>query len=124
VYYDMANAIILLYDVTNAESFQEVQFWHDSIRKLAKGKPKLFLVGNKIDERGKRVISKKLPAQYARQHDLHFAETSVKDPHTIDDLLKKINHYLLDHPVRRRGNKPDVLARVPNTKPCIGCFVV
>lgn len=90
----MSQAIILLYDVTDQKSFDEISSWHKNIEKLKSGKTELFLVGTKADESGKRLISKQLGLQFAKQRNMHFMEISSKKPKTVSELLDKITIYV------------------------------
>ena len=92
----MSNAIIILYDITNQESFDDVQFWCNSIRKHCTHEPMIILVGNKSDEFQKRVISQKTASKYAKENKIHFAEVSSNDASSIEKLITYITTCVLD----------------------------
>lgn len=48
-YYNGAVAAIVAYDVTNAKSLKEAEYWLESVRETAPSTVKIYLVGNKID---------------------------------------------------------------------------
>lgn len=52
-----SHAILVVYDVTNAESFRNVSQWLEEVKKYAPVDVKLILLGNKIDLEGSRVVS-------------------------------------------------------------------
>ena len=56
-YYKGAHGIVLIYDVTNKKSFENVSNWINQIREEVSDKVTIVLVGNKIDEEEKRVVT-------------------------------------------------------------------
>ena len=59
-YLNNVDAILLFYDVTNRESFENLDNWVDNITDIIDLKEiSLILVANKIDENEKRIIFKK-----------------------------------------------------------------
>lgn len=56
-YYRGAQAILLVYDITNEKSFQQLELWLEEIRRYLSTLPPIFIVGNKIDCERKRVVS-------------------------------------------------------------------
>ncbi len=92
----MASAIIILYDVTNMGSFEDAQFWHNSIREHCANDPLILLVGNKIDQAFSRAVPYELAERYALQNSMHFFEVSAKDATTIDRLLPYITNRVLE----------------------------
>lgn len=70
-YVSNSNVVFLVYDVTNAESFQNMDDWLQTVRKHAKSKPqKLYLVGNKIDLYNLRVVTEKQHDAFVRDNKL------------------------------------------------------
>lgn len=57
---------------------------------LSKNEHLFFLVGNKIDQAEYRLVSEKQGALYAELNKMQFAEISIKDPNTVEELLRKI----------------------------------
>ena len=56
-FYKKANGIIVVYDVTRQESFENIEGWLDSISQNAVLGVRKILVGNKTDLEDKREIS-------------------------------------------------------------------
>jgi Ras-related protein Rab-1A len=52
-----SHAIVVVYDVTNAESFRNVSQWLEEVKKYAPTDVKLILLGNKIDLVDSRVVT-------------------------------------------------------------------
>lgn len=87
-YYQNAEGIFLLFDVTNEESFQNVKNWISDVKENSTknispgedGKPpeiSLYLLGNKIDKNG-RVISKDEAEKMAHSLGMKYFEISCK----------------------------------------------
>ena len=56
-YFKGAHGIVLVYDVTERDSFENIQHWVHQIRENADERVRLILVGNKCDRRSERVVS-------------------------------------------------------------------
>ena len=56
-YYRGANGILLIYDVTDQESFEHVRDWVEKIKEEASEEIIIYLVANKIDQNNKRIIT-------------------------------------------------------------------
>ncbi len=85
-----AEAGILVYDVTNRASFENIdKNWYIEIKK---GSPNivLILVGNKIDLTEDRVVSRKEGESIAEKLQLTYMETSAKTGENIDDAFKML----------------------------------
>lgn len=84
-YYRGAHGIIVVYDVTNRESFNNVKRWLTEIDKYARENVNKLLVGNKIDleDELRQVPTEDLKA-YAAELDIPWLETSAKKGDYVD----------------------------------------
>ncbi|MFX0140538.1 MAG: Rab family GTPase, partial [Candidatus Hodarchaeota archaeon] len=89
-YYEGAQGVIMVYDVTNPESYKNIIQWLTELQKVVKTIP-IILVGNKIDlvdeikiasEDGKRLE--------IRIKAINFYETSAKTGHNVDIIFEEI----------------------------------
>ena len=76
-YYRGCHAILIVYDVTEQKSFQNVTTWVECIDKFAKSNVLRILVGNKTDLEDKRVISTEEGKKLAESNGLKFYEISA-----------------------------------------------
>jgi len=84
-----AEAGILVYDVTNQSSFENIEIWHNEVIKASPG-ISLILVGNKIDLANDRKVTSEVGEKLALQLQLSYIETSAKTGENIDDAFKML----------------------------------
>lgn len=70
---------ILMYDITNEESFKSVEDWLTQINTYSSDDAQVILVGNKCDMEDERVISFERGKALGDQLKVQFYETSAKD---------------------------------------------
>ncbi|XP_070185263.1 ras-related protein Rab-26-like isoform X3 [Littorina saxatilis] len=78
-YYRDANALLLLYDVTNKASFDNIRAWLAEINEYAQEDVVIMLLGNKCDSAAERVIRKEDGERLARDKDLCKCLTAQLD---------------------------------------------
>ncbi|XP_050804910.1 ras-related protein Rab-10 isoform X1 [Gopherus flavomarginatus] len=96
-YYRGAMGIMLVYDITNGKSFENISKWLRNIDEHANEDVERMLLGNKCDMEDKRVVLKTKGEQIAREHGIRFFETSAKANINIEkafltlaeDILRK-----------------------------------
>lgn len=89
-YYRGAHGIIVAYDVTDQESFNNVKQWLQEIDRYACENVNKLLVGNKCDLTTKKVVDHSTAAEFAKQLDIPFLETSAKDSTNVEQAFKKM----------------------------------
>ena len=93
-FFQRAQGIIIVFDVTNKRSFDDLKMWIDSIKSQSKLTEDLenmpiILIGNKIDL-PKRVIDKETALNFAKEQNLEYYETSAKTGEGIDNAIKEL----------------------------------
>lgn len=81
-----ANVVFLCYDVTDPQSFSDLEDWHNFVLKAAhESNPFLFLVGNKIDLLHLRQIQEKQHDLFISDHQLHggFFVSAMNGDHVL-----------------------------------------
>ena len=94
-YYKGSHGIILLYDVTNLQSFENIKSWIYQIREEASPNVVIYLVGSKIDLEEERKVTKKDGEKLAEEFGLPFLEVSGKSGINVnevfDDIVERID---------------------------------
>ena len=86
-YYKGAQGIVIVYDITDSNSFEHVKSWMNDIDKFAKEGVFKILVGNKCDLIDKRQVPKERGKQLADSYGIPFIETSAKSNENIEKLF-------------------------------------
>lgn len=86
-YYRGAMGIMLVYDVSNLKSFENISNWIRNIEMHATQDVELMILGNKCDIADKRQVSKEKGEQLALQHSIKFMETSAKASINIEEAF-------------------------------------
>ncbi|ESS31111.1 putative small GTP binding protein rab1a, partial [Toxoplasma gondii RUB] len=86
-YYRGAHGIIIVYDVTDRESFNNVKNWMMEIDKYAMEGVSKLLVGNKCDLTSKRTVTYEEGKEFADSCNMRFIETSAKNAHNVEQAF-------------------------------------
>jgi len=85
-----SRAGIIVFDITNRETFEHVKKWYDIIIRVALPHIVLILVGNKVDLDASREISAEEGIELAKDLGIYYLETSAKTNENIDDVFEWI----------------------------------
>ncbi|CAE7889589.1 RAB1A [Symbiodinium sp. KB8] len=94
-YYRGADGIIMVYDVTNKESFQHVRHWLNEVNRYASDDTCKLLIGNKNDSSDKAVTSAEGEGQ-AKELQMPFLETSAKTAENVEEAFFKMAENLIE----------------------------
>lgn len=89
-YYRGAMGIMLVYDITNEKSFDNIKTWIKNIEQHASDAVEKMLLGNKCDMEDKRVITKEQGEKFAAEAGIAFMETSAKADINVEAAFLKI----------------------------------
>jgi Ras-related protein Rab-21 len=96
MYYRNANAALLVFDVTNYSSFNEVKSWILELQKNVQEPMFLLLVGNKIDLEDQRAVSREDAFIYAHSIGAKYIETSAIHDQGIEQVFVTIGLGLIN----------------------------
>jgi len=118
-YYKGSHGIILIYDVTNIQTFENVKSWVNQIREEASTNVIIYIAANKIDMEEERKVSKEEGEKLAQELGFPFMETSAKSGvninETFDDLVERIDKVYGNAPQKNSKNK---LYKAKSSKCC------
>uniref|UniRef100_A0A8C5DF75 small monomeric GTPase n=1 Tax=Gouania willdenowi TaxID=441366 RepID=A0A8C5DF75_GOUWI len=101
-YYRDAHALLLLYDITNKSSFDNIRAWLTEIHEYAQSDVVIMLLGNKADMSSVRAIRREEGERLAREHSVPFMETSAKTGVNVElaftAVANDLKHRAVQHP--------------------------
>ena len=129
-YYRGADGIIIVFDQTDRESFNNVQNWIDDISKYSTEEPAKLIIANKDDIPNERKIIKMEDiSELEKKTGLEVIKTSAKTGENIDYAFKKLTQKLLlerNNRILSRGYSLEppvpVEGRFAPKKNCISCI--
>lgn len=83
-------AAVVVYDITNVNSFQQTTKWIDDVRTERGGDVIIMLVGNKTDLADKRQVSIEEGERKAKELNVMFIETSAKAGYNVKQLFRRV----------------------------------
>ena len=87
-YYKGAHGIVIVYDITNHSSFQNVDLWLEEAEKHGAGGLVKILLGNKNDLAENRQVEATDGLHKAKQTGMGFMETSAKEGHGVEEAFE------------------------------------
>ncbi|CAN7066954.1 unnamed protein product [Brassica oleracea var. botrytis] len=114
-YYRGAHGIIIVYDVTDQESFNNVKQWLSEIDRYASDNVNKLLVGNKCDLAENRAVPYETAKAFADEIGIPFMETSAKDATNVEQafmaMSASIKESMASQPAGNNARPPTVQIR-------------
>ena len=104
-FYRNAEGVILVYDVTNLKTYENLKFWLQSIKNnmvADMGEIPIIIIGNKID-RDEREVNREEAEKFLKDQGYPYFETSAKTGENIDMTIK----YLVKKVINIKEGKKD-----------------
>ena len=95
-YYRGAHGIIVVFDVTEKETFKNVETWLKEIQQYASEGVSILLVGNKCDLAHRRVVEESVAREFAKEHNIDYIETSAKNATNVSEAFINIAKQVKD----------------------------
>lgn len=104
-YYRGAMGILLVYDVTDEQSFQNIRNWIRTLEQHAADNVDKILIGNKCDvDSSEKVIETERGVRLASEYKINFFETSAKSNINVNEafysIATDIKKRLVDNPAQ------------------------
>lgn len=94
-YFRNAVGVILVFDITERKTFEEINMWLNDVHSLCDPAAAVLLVGNKSDLEDSRVITLAEAENFAKNHQLSYLETSALNGTNVSEafLMTATNIY-------------------------------
>ncbi|KAM3140905.1 hypothetical protein pb186bvf_006916 [Paramecium bursaria] len=89
-YYRGALGALIVFDITNKDTFDALNQWIKDAREFAKPSIQIMVIGNKLDEEQNRAISFKDASDFCKQNDVMYMETSALNGQFVKDAFTKL----------------------------------
>ncbi|KAF1817478.1 ras-domain-containing protein [Eremomyces bilateralis CBS 781.70] len=106
-----SSVAVVVYDVTNAKTFENTKKWVDDVRAERGNDVIIVLVGNKTDLSDKREVTQAQGEEEAKRNNLMFIETSAMLGHNVKTLFKRIAQALPGMEGESRGESQSTFRR-------------
>merc|ERR1712063_69907 len=90
MYYRGAAAAIVVYDITNRDTFQRAKQWVKELQRQGNPNIVIALAGNKSDLSSKRKVEPQEAESHASDNGIFFMETSAKTATNVNELFVAI----------------------------------
>jgi len=104
-----ADGIVLMYDITNRESFDTISRWWNNILEHKEKDFPVILVGNKCDLKDERKVQKEEGEKIAKEYNVKFYEASNKDGINVEESFRELINIIL-------SRMPDHIKKIKTTK--------
>lgn len=95
-YYRGACGALLVYDITDRDSFNSVSTWLSDAKTLASQNIVIILCGNKSDLESERQVTTAEAEQFASENGMYFTETSAKSGEHVEDSFLSCTQQVID----------------------------
>ena len=94
-YYRGGNGVLVVYDITDRESFENLNSWLIEIEKNANKNVYKLLIGNKSDLEEKRKVSFQEGTDFAKSNGMEFIETSAKTASKVQEAFELLTQKII-----------------------------
>ncbi|KAL5007990.1 hypothetical protein ScPMuIL_013571 [Solemya velum] len=96
-YYRGANGVIVVYDVTDMDSFYNVKNWLAEVERYSSENVVKLIVGNKSDMKTKRVVAFETGQEFCDRLGIRFLETSAKSSSNVVQAFMAMTSEIKSH---------------------------
>jgi len=104
-YYRGAHGVILMYTITDEDSFTNIGRWIQEVRNFTTEECCLLLIGNKKDLERERQVSTQEALQLAKSNSMFFLETSAEEGYNCMKAIQLILQEIHEQQSQRKQSK-------------------
>ena len=105
-YFQSSHGLIIVYEISDKESFEKINFWMEHIKNNAPEDAKIILVGNKEDLTSERHVSIEEGENKAKSYNIKFFEACAKDGTNVKELFYYLANEIYQES-KLNGNKSE-----------------
>jgi small GTP-binding protein len=124
-YFRNAVGAVLVFDLTQKGSFDELNMWINSLNSLCAPNAVIILVGNKLDLVDEQCVSGSEAQEFAKRYNLEYMETSAKNGDNVTEAFVRLGQEILrrakTETIEPLGHKGQVINEPVNINPRRGC---
>jgi len=95
LYLEGANGALVIFDMTDTNTFEKLNEWIQDFRK-ARGDAPIILIGNKSDLKNQIKITEKEASKFAKNNTMELIITSAKTGENVENAFIKLTETILD----------------------------
>ena len=111
-YYRGGNGVLVVYDITDRDSFENLNSWLIEIEKNANKNVYKLLIGNKCDLEDKRKVTYQEGKDFAESNGMKFIETSTKTASKVQEAFELLTNEI----IKANINKEKGMEKKDNAK--------
>jgi small GTP-binding protein len=120
-YFRNAVGVLLLFDICERKTFDEVNIWLTDVHALCDPTAVVLLIGNKGDLSQNRAVTLGEAEQFADHHHLTYLETSALTGTNVREAFENVATQIYRKGPKSRSNAPVAPAtKPPSSKGCCG----
>lgn len=116
IYYRMSNGAILVYDITDEDSFQKVKNWVKELKKMLGSEICLTIAGNKVDLEKQRTVTVQEAEEYAKSVGARHFHTSAKLNKGIEEMFLELSQRMIERAQENDLQKTNSLGRTSSVR--------
>ena len=115
-YYKGAKGALIVYDITNKESFKNVDKWINDLKESGDDDVSILIVGNKCDLEASREVTTDEVKKKAELYKMAYCETSALKGENIDNAFRTLIKIVVEKNENKKneedkyGNKSNVIS--------------
>jgi small GTP-binding protein len=94
-YFIQALGAMIIFDILNRKSFENLEFWISKLKELSGDVP-FIIIGNKLDKSEEREVSEEKGRKFAEKYGVDYIETSAKNDMNVNKAFELLAIKILE----------------------------